>query len=281
MGTKIEEQVKQQEITAVQIAEVRQVYKHFCCKEVMMHHTIIHLQDSVTRIFARPHTKSPVAVAVWRRIHLKFTSFDKKLHHWEQVQQLELCDSRSILAPLTLSERGIMLCAVLLCISSSAICASWIPCISSLAFLFIGAKDCLELSWNEICCCKSASPVSGSPWTGLLRCSTNPSGWLMSPKFYNYDQHSITSFHQSVVPCGILSISFGFCRWKSIDCFPLHSTATDATVLQDGWTKGIERGAIRGAIQFLHSATRLHWSSLNVFICIMIFMRMLPWALHL
>ena len=27
MGTKIEEQVKQQEITAVQIAEVRQVYK--------------------------------------------------------------------------------------------------------------------------------------------------------------------------------------------------------------------------------------------------------------
>ena len=28
MGTKIEEQVKQQEITAVQIAEVRQVYKH-------------------------------------------------------------------------------------------------------------------------------------------------------------------------------------------------------------------------------------------------------------
>jgi ABC-type oligopeptide transport system ATPase subunit len=64
MGTKIEEQVKQQEITAVQIAEVRQVYKHFCCKEVMMHHTIIHLQDSVTRIFARPHTKSPVAVAV-------------------------------------------------------------------------------------------------------------------------------------------------------------------------------------------------------------------------
>ena len=38
MGTKIEEQVKQQEITAVQIAEVRQVYKHFCCKEVMVHH---------------------------------------------------------------------------------------------------------------------------------------------------------------------------------------------------------------------------------------------------
>ena len=199
----------------------------------------------VTRIFARPHTKSPVAVAVWRRIHLKFASFDKKLHHWEQVQQLELCDSRSILAPLTLSERGIMLCAVLLCISSSAICASWIPCISSLAFL-LGAKDCLELSWNEICCCKSASPVSGSPWTGLLRCSTNPSGWLMSPKFYNYDQLRA-------------SIKAWFCRRKSIDCFPLHSTAT---VLQDGWTKGIERGAIRGAIQFLHSATCLHWSSL-------------------
>lgn len=32
MGTKIEEQVKQQEITAVQIAEVRQVYKSFSCK---------------------------------------------------------------------------------------------------------------------------------------------------------------------------------------------------------------------------------------------------------
>lgn len=33
MGTKIEEQVKQQEITAVQIAEVRQVYKCFRCKQ--------------------------------------------------------------------------------------------------------------------------------------------------------------------------------------------------------------------------------------------------------
>ncbi len=32
MGTKIEEQVKQQEITAVQIAEVRQVYKCFSCR---------------------------------------------------------------------------------------------------------------------------------------------------------------------------------------------------------------------------------------------------------
>lgn len=59
MGTKIEEQVKQQEITAVQIAEVRQVYKHFCCKEVMMRHTFARWLPGFGL-----NTKSPVAVAV-------------------------------------------------------------------------------------------------------------------------------------------------------------------------------------------------------------------------
>lgn len=231
----------------------------------------------VTRIFARPHTKSPVAVAVWRRIHLKFTSFDKKLHHWEQVQQLESCDSRSILAPLTLSERGIMLCAVLLCISSSAICASWIPCISSLAFL-LGAKDRLELSWNEICCC-SASPVSGSPWTGLLRCSTNPSGWLMSPKFYHYDQ--LRASIKAWFPVAFFRLLPMEINWLLSTAFHCHCAAgwlnQRNRKRSDSWSYSIPSFSHLSSLIF----TDLHWSSLNVFICIMIFMRMLPWALHL
>ena len=53
--------------------------------------------------------------------------------------------------------------------------------------------------------------VSGSPWTGLLRCSTNPSGSTEIRQL-----RSITSFHHLPSEHGSLWYSFGFCGWKSI-----------------------------------------------------------------